>query len=375
MKLGLVHFNHEDRNNLTVWQDIRKSSWKPNYGDMLVCASVIRQVEGASQGARIGFGGVLQTQVDRAIVRGSTYLHEAFDFEAANKTLDSINAPLAIVGLGAQSPVMDPTFLDDNEGAKGFIARLNEKSASISVRGAFTAEVVERLGGKNIRITGCPSLFYAMACPVVQVPELLKMPQRSMGISIHSGLMKNIFCHAPLEAREKHGKVIAWAIENAANVSIFEQGVLLEYDVADHTLSFEERRKAAVQVIERIGAQELFAPEDLMARMVSVKSIEEWLAKVRDVDAIIGFRFHGNMVALLQGKPCYYYTYDSRLKEFCDVYGLPHQDVTGPWVDPVTAMVEYNWDAANKRMAGLFEEMKTFYAENGFVTMFDRIIV
>lgn len=364
--LGLVHFNHGSRNELTVWADMRTSTWKPNYGDMLVCASIVRQIDGARDGIRVSFGGKLTAPVERAIVRGSTYLHKNFDFEAANKTLDSIDAPLAIVGLGAQSPIYDPKLLDDNEDARGFIARLNEKSSSISVRGAFSAEVAERLGAQNIRITGCPSLFYTLGCPEVEVPELLKLPQRSLGISIHSGLTENIFCHAPKEAREKHGQVIVWAIKNAANVSIFEQGVLLEYDIADHGLSFAERRSAAEQVIERINAQGYLSPEDLMARMVSVKSIEEWLAKARDVDAIIGFRFHGNMVALLQGKPCYYYTYDTRLKEFCDLYGLPQQDVTEDWGDPVKAMVEHDWTVTNSRIAGLRQELKEFYKENGF---------
>src|SRR5690606_15693580 len=109
-------------------------------------------------------------------------------------TLDSIDAPLAIVGLGAQSPTFDPKLLDGHEAAKGFIARLNDKSASISVRGAYTGNVVERLGGKNIRVTGCPSLFYTLGVQPVTVPELLKRPERSLGVSLHTGLMKNIFC-------------------------------------------------------------------------------------------------------------------------------------------------------------------------------------
>jgi hypothetical protein len=368
--LGLVHFNHTNSHNLTVWPDMRRSSWKPNYGDMLVCASAVRQIEGAADGLRVGFGYELKGKVDRAIVRGSTYLHKNFDFAAANKTLDSIDAPLAIVGLGAQSPILDPTFMDDNEGAKAFIARLNEKSTSISVRGDFTAQVVERLGGQNIRVTGCPSLFYTLKAPSVRVPEMLSMPERSLGVSLHTGLTQNIFCHAPKEARALHGQSLKWSIENAANVSFFEQGVLLEYDVADHELPFDQRHAAAVEVIKRINAEELITPERMMAHMVSVKSIEEWLAKARDLDAIIGFRFHGNMVALLQGKPCYYYVYDSRLTEFCQLYGLPYQDVVDGWKDPVEAMMNHDWANANTRMAKCFEEIKMFYAENGFTTNF-----
>ncbi|WP_425584027.1 polysaccharide pyruvyl transferase family protein [[Roseibacterium] beibuensis] len=319
---------------------------------------------------RVGFGGTLSQPVERAIIRGSTYLHKHFNFDDANKTLDSIDAPMAIVGLGAQNPTQDASYLDGNEGARDFIARLNEKSASISVRGDFTAAVVERLGGKNIRVTGCPSLFYTLSAPQVRVPEMLAMPERSVGVSIHSGLSANIFCHAPHEARAMHGRVIAWALENAANLSVFEQGVLREYDIADHDLPFDERRQAASEVIARMKAEELFSPERLMAHMVSVKSIEEWLAKARDLDAILGFRFHGNMVALLQGKPCYYYVYDSRLTEFCDVYGLPYQDVTEDWRDPAQAMIDHDWDGANARIAACFDEMKAFYSENGFAARF-----
>lgn len=367
MAIGLVHFNHASDGNLTVWPDMRTSSWKPNYGDMLVCAAIIRQLECAN-GPRVGFGGEMPEAVERAIVRGSTYLHGRFDFDAANRTLDSIDAPLAIVGLGAQNPVSDLHFLDGHDGARDFIARLNEKSASISVRGDFTAAIVERLGGKNIRVTGCPSLFYTLEAPRVTVPTMLGLPQRSIGVSIHSGLMRDIFCHAPVEARARQGEAIAWAIGNAVNAAIFEQGVPLEFAIADQLLPFEERRQAAAEVIAQLDAAQLFSPEDLMARMVSVQSIEEWLAKARDLDAIIGFRFHGNMVALLQGKPCYYYTYDSRLKEFCDLYDLPQQDVTEDWADPVAAMQAHDWQASNHRFAWLKDELKTFYAENGFAS-------
>lgn len=369
MTVALVHFNHTESGRLTSWPDMRTSKWKPNYGDMLVCIAILHQLK-VDETVRVGFGGTLARPVDRAIILGSTYLHNHFDFEAANKTLDSIDAPLAIVGLGAQNPTKDVTYLDSNTGAREFIARLNEKSASISVRGDFTASVVERLGGKNIRVTGCPSLFYTLRAPHVRVPEMLAMPERSIGVSIHSGLTANIFCHAPNEARAMHGKVIAWALENAANVSVFEQGVMREYDIADHDLPFAERRAAAVEVIERMKATDLFSPERLMAHMVSVKSIEEWLAKARDLDAIVGFRFHGNMVALLQGKPCYYYVYDSRLTEFCELYGLPHQDVTDDWRDPARAMIEHDWAAANARIAACFDEIRAFYAENGLETRF-----
>jgi hypothetical protein len=366
---ALVHFNHSEIGGLTTWPDMRTSAWKPNYGDMLVCGSILRQLR-LGKTVRVGFGYAPKVPVSRAIVRGSTYLHRNFDFVAANKTLDALNVPLAIVGLGAQNPEADMTFLDTHRPAHDFIARLNDRSASISVRGAFSAAVVERLGGRNIRVTGCPSMFYTLTTPKVRLPELLSHAERSIGVSIHSGLTKNIFCRSPEDSRRKHGEAILWAINNAVQVSLFEQGVVLEYTVADRDLPFDDRRAAAAEVIRRIGAEGRISPERLMAHMVSVKNIEEWLAKARDLDAIIGFRFHGNMVALLQGRPCLFLTYDSRLEEFCQLYGLPWRDVRADWEDPVRVMLDHDWEDTNRCIALMSSELKAFYTENGFEALF-----
>lgn len=367
MTIALVHFNHSFSGDQTVWPDMRTSKWKPNYGDMLVCAAVLRELE-LGDTVRVGFGGKLQQPVDRAIIRGSTYLHNKMDFEGVNATLDSIDAPMGIVGLGAQNPTSKVDYLDQNQGARDFIARLNEKSKSISVRGDFTAAVVERLGGKNIRVTGCPSLFYTGACPEVTLPTRLSTPERAIGVSLHSGLMSDIFCASPKEARAYHTKAIEYGLKNAAKLSLFEQGVMKEFKICDETLPMDERIEAAELVIAAIGAEGVFTAEDLIRTMVSVRSIEEWLARAKELDAIIGFRFHGNMVALLQGKPCYYYVYDSRIREFCELYGLPFQDVLEPWRDPVEAMESHDWAKANARMKKCHDEIKAFYQENGFTT-------
>lgn len=364
---ALVHFNHSEKENLTSWPDMRTAAWRPNYGDMLVCAAIIRELDlGATD--RVGFGYDLKTKVNRAIVRGSTYIHRNFNFHEANQTLDSIDAPLAIVGLGAQNPTLDLDFVDDLDGAREFIARLNEKSESISVRGEFSAAVVEKLGGENIRITGCPSLFYLGDCPRVDVPEMLSRPERRLGISLHTGLMRNIFCADPVSARRMHAVCIDHAVNNASSVSLFEQGVLTEYNVADRRLPFDERLESAEKILAQIQGDDLMSAYDLIARMVSVRSIEEWLSKARDLDAIIGFRFHGNMVALLQGSPCFYYTYDSRLKEFCEIYNLPSRDVADEWEDPIDVMLDHDWDETNARFETCYTELKAFYAENGFVS-------
>jgi hypothetical protein len=361
--LALVHFSQVGAGGLTTWSMQWAPAYVPNYGDILVCRAILNQLA-LPDYVQMNFGEPPPSPVTRGLVRGSTYLHGEFDFEAASRTIDAIDGPVAVVGLGAQHPRQDLAFLDGNAAARDFIARLNERGRSISVRGPFSAAIVERLGGRDIRVTGCPSLFLSGRSPRIEVGGLLDHPKRRLGISIHSDLYDNLFCRASRATKRLHGPVIGHALRNASQVSLFEQGVWAEYKVADRTLPLAERLEAARALHRHIG-DPCFDEHDLVARMVSVQSIEEWLAKVRDLDAMIGFRFHGNVTGLLQGLPCYYYTYDSRLEEFCELYRLPHQPVEADWTDPVRRMLDHDWSATTASLARCRDELEAFYLENG----------
>jgi hypothetical protein len=362
--IALVNFNHRLEGGEVAWEVPGTGPRNKNYGDMLVCASVLRQVQ-LPGSVRVGFGAELEEPVAAGLVRGSTYLNRRFDFDKAVRTLASVDAPLAVVGLGAQDADQDPTFLDDVPAARRFVEMLDERSASISVRGDFTAAVVERLGATNIRVTGCPSMFYSLGTPEVAVPARLGGEERRLGVSLHTGLRAGVFCRNRPAALRKHGRVINFAFAQAAGVSLFEQGVELEYAVGNADLPMADRLQAAEAVLARLPNPGSLQPVDLVHHVVSVRSVEDWLAKARELDAMIGFRFHGNMVALTQGLPCFYYVYDSRLAEFCRLYRLPYLDVEDGWRDPVTAILEHDWAATTRAIRQCFQELRAFYEENG----------
>ncbi|MBC9179827.1 polysaccharide pyruvyl transferase family protein [Pseudoroseomonas ludipueritiae] len=343
---------------------MRTSSWKPNYGDMLVCAAILRQIK-AKETVGVGFGYKLTQPVDVAVMRGSTYLSNEMNFDDAIKTVDSIDCNIACIGLGAQNADDDVTFLDNNEKAKEFVQKLSEKSKSISVRGYFTADIVKRLGGKNIRVTGCPSMFYFNRQNPVFVTDTLNSAYRRLGISIHSALGSRIFCRDPKLAKALHGDVIRFALENAPLTKIFEQGIPKEFAIADRSEDFQTRIEAAKGFLREVGLKDAYDPLQIICAFSSIVSIEDWLGKARELDAAIGFRFHGNMVALNQGIPCFYYTYDSRLEEFCDLYDLPSQPIEAGWIDPVKAMLDHDWDSTNKAVRKCQDEVVKFYQENG----------
>ncbi|MCA0405417.1 MAG: polysaccharide pyruvyl transferase family protein [Proteobacteria bacterium] len=365
MRVGLLHFNHIMKNGLIGWDAIDTWDWKPNYGDMLVCAAILRQVE-HSDSKGVLFGYRAPKNLDYVVMRGSTYLHQEFDFDSAIATLESIQCPVAVVGIGAQSAGLDPTFLDGHEPARRFVSMLAERSKSISCRGAFSAQVLERLGAKSLRITGCPSLFYQGAPQKVSIPPLLESFGR-VGLSIHSELGNSIFCRDGAKTRALHGELISALEASDARYVIFEQGNEVELKLSNRKYPFDVRKAAAAYVLERIGLSGKMSEEMLISRFVSVLSVEEWVGKGRDLDAMIGFRFHGNMVGLMQGLPCLYYVYDSRLHEFCELYKLPYQNVEEELSPPITKMIEHDWEAANAAIRRCYDELLAFYQENDVV--------
>ena len=55
--------------------------------------------------------------------------------------------------------------------------------------------------------------------------------------------------------------------------------------------------------------------------------VTDWERVMRAKDLALGFRLHGNLMALANGVPSIYFTYDSRTTEFVETYHIPSFDV------------------------------------------------
>jgi polysaccharide pyruvyl transferase WcaK-like protein len=87
---------------------------------------------------------------------------------------------------------------------------------------------------------------------------------------------------------------------------------------------------------------------------------------VRSQNLVLGYRLHGNLMALANGVPSIYFTYDSRTVEFAETYKIPSYDVFG---DQPFRLEEY-WDQSlfdkyNRAWFETYGEMYRFLTENG----------
>jgi hypothetical protein len=96
-------------------------------------------------------------EYDYVFLRGSNYIHSDMDWENAEQVLPKLKIPILAFGVGAQAPKEGKLQL--SEQSKRVWKTIAAKSASLGVRGAYTAEVLWDLGIKNVRIVGCPTAF------------------------------------------------------------------------------------------------------------------------------------------------------------------------------------------------------------------------
>ena len=257
-----------------------------------------------------------------AFLRGSNYLHPAMDWENAVSVLSRLRIPLIAFGIGAQAPSNGKLVL--NEGTKRVLALIGERSVSLGVRGAYTADVLWSLGLRNVRIVGCPTVFRANDPALrIDLPPLEQV--RNVGFTLRrevdGSYAKNQARYLDLQ------RETIMALAGRFNVEVLAQGEPEEKAVlwgdagqrqaALATLRQEGWLRGDDDPVEALYCRSLFYSD----------SVGEFEAKARSKDLVLGYRLHGNLMALANRVPSVYFTYDSRTAEFADTFQIPSLDV------------------------------------------------
>lgn len=106
--------------------------------------------------------------------------------------LKEIDNPITFCGLGAQSTkdLNIPQKLVDSliPIQIKFFKTLSERAISLGVRGEFTADCLNLMGIKNVRIIGCPSFYkyFNGVYPVIPQPQ-----NSNVQMTFTSGAIKN----------------------------------------------------------------------------------------------------------------------------------------------------------------------------------------
>lgn len=294
-------------------------------------------------------------------LRGSNYLHGGIDWRHTLEVVERLKIPVIAFGIGAQAPARGALQLSDQ--TKAVVRAMAERCTTMGVRGAYTADVLWSLGIRNVRVIGCPTLFRR------RDPELsIALPPLDEVRRVAFTLRREVGG----DYAQDVGRYLA--LQRAAILALagrFDLTVMTQGETEEKAVLFGEpaQRDAALATLTKQGW--LGDDDDPLRRIYAERLFYSDVTRdydeiVRRQQLVLGYRLHGNLMALANGVPSVYFTYDSRTTEFVETFRIPSFDVfAGEEFE-----LERFWDQAlfdrfNRAYHVGWREMRTFLEENG----------
>lgn len=304
----------------------------------------------------------LNAEYDYVFLRGSNYIHAQMNWSKAADVLRRLKLPVIAFGIGAQAPVSGK--LELSEDTKTVLKLISDSTTSLGVRGAYSAEVLNDLGISNVRIIGCPTAFRNNDPDLaIRLPPLEQV--KTVGVTLRREVSKTYA--QDIKRYLTFHRDLVKAMADRFEVTLMAQGEVEEKKLALGTPEQKEAAMAALRQNE--WAREWYLDEQVeglyQSRMFYSDVVAEYERLVRGLDLVLGYRLHGNLMALANGTPSIYFTYDSRTVEFADTFKIPSVDVFGGQ----DFKLEEYWDQArfdrfNAAYARVYREMRDFLVEN-----------
>ena len=271
--------------------------------------------------------------------------------------------PTVIVGLGAQAA--GDRIPELQKGTIRMMKAISDRCHSISVRGTFSAEVLNHYGVKNVTVTGCPSLLWHLkeSASVTRFPKSNKPWRVSLNATVPAQM---------LDAKNnKHMQLAQFMMQNALKKKC---DIVMQTEAPFLRIKFGIAGEADWKLVEYvIGSKNRDQIRNYLN--ISLKcfgNVPEWLAYAANRDMIIGTRLHGVVAGLLSGTPSVLITHDSRTEEMAK-----HASIPSISSDEIQARGEINaqelleradFDAFNVRQRDYFKEFVKFFKDNEVAT-------
>lgn len=289
-----------------------------NTGNLLFFSAVRRVVKHASPSFSMSFKPAeVREKHDGIVIPAANWLNSTSDFGGLANLIEASRLPCVIVGLGAQSYSTSrvPKLTD---GTLRFVRVLSDRAKSISVRGAFTAEVLASYGVRNVEVTGCPSLLWHVTRPAkidMSLLETGKVALNGTRSDNDPALLKpdSVYTISLLISR--------YAIRNQLDYVLqTERSELRVLWGEDALLSKEDqsRLKKIYQIDDYKQIQEYVKNH---AKLFI--DVESWVDFLSTREFTAGTRLHGAIAALLGGRPALLISHDTRTQEMADEASIP----------------------------------------------------
>ncbi|WP_167958655.1 polysaccharide pyruvyl transferase family protein [Anaerosporobacter faecicola] len=268
---------------------------------------------------------------------------------------------VTLIGLGAQNSALCNTpkelvrILDPDK--IRFLKEISERSVSIGVRGEFTASCLEEMGIHNIRVIGCPSLFFELDGRF----KMNKQPTPE----------QTVFCITGGNIMES--RITEFAIRNHAKW-VMQMGMECN-EFLDNPITIPETMPQGCFPGIQLDHETIREYQKENAHIFF--NLDDWDAylKKNQFTFSFGSRFHGNIAALRNGIPALFIVHDSRTRELVETLRLPYIDYTTfSKIHHMEELISYcDYTLLRKSYFKLTKNYVDFLEENGVKHNFSLI--
>jgi polysaccharide pyruvyl transferase len=343
---------------VSPWRTYRKNLFRHNVGNLVFGHAAHRALMTSRTIVASNRFEVSEAEADRLNAEADVFvvpLANAFrpSFADALASLTSmierLTIPVVVLGVAAQGTVnYDATRLHRIDGVvKRFVGAVLERSATIGVRGEFTADYLKSLGFSSVDVIGCPAMYLWGERLNVRrrLDSLTPDAKISIGVSPYVKAMGPVLTH-----HLEHYPDLTYLPQDRGTLGVLLGGRAIE--------------KAAFPADAPVHLSHPAFVQDKVRFFVDPMP---WLDHLRGRDFYFGTRIHGSMVALLAGTPAMVLAHDSRTRELAEFHRVPFRRITGlaPGADAADFYAELDLDAMDRAHPGNLASYIAFLERNG----------
>ena len=301
------------------------------------------------------------SEFDWCFLRGSNFINETMEWARLPELLEKLRIPVIPFAVGAQAE--SPRKLAMPEKAKKVWRLFAYHCATIGVRGAYSAEVLNDLGVRNVEIIGCPSLFRQNdpwlridAKPIEAVHKVAFNMRREVSHTYAADI----------------GRYLATQRDFILRLAKrFDLTVTAHGEPPEKAFFFKEEPLIAKHMPELLQSGWFDGPNGAMAKLYREKMffsnvVAEYDTFIRQKDLALGFRVHGNLPALANRVPAIFVEYDQRSSELAETFSIPcltmNEIAEGRLEDLYRPGL---WDRFNANYLDHYRRIRAFLERNG----------
>lgn len=314
-----------DRIRIHAWPMERIVGTYVNIGDLMVYDSTLKVLDFET----VEVGNITtftdkdvdryNAEFDFVFLRGSNFIHEYMDWQRTAELLSRLRLPVFAIGVGAQAETRRAIDLPPE--ARRVWAAIADHCAAIGVRGAYSAEVLEANGIRNVDVVGCPSVFRTrdrdLALDLKPLHDV-----RRIAFSLRRETSPNYARDMERFTTIQKAFMLRLDEETAMTVTCHGEPEEKAYFFKD-----KSRIPAARDALRESG---WFDPENEPAleaiyrdRLFFNTTVQQYDDFIRTQDLAIGYRVHGVLPGLANGTPGILVDYDERSAELAETHRIP----------------------------------------------------